>query len=51
MGVFSAVNPETYEKIHFIMMVNLLRMIPRKYALRVFDLKGSSYQRQVVKDY
>ncbi len=32
-------------------MGNLLRGIDRKYVLRTYDLKGSSYSRQVLKEY
>ena len=32
-------------------MGNLLKGIDKKYVLRTYDLKGSSYSRQVLKDY
>lgn len=32
------------------LMGNLLKNIPKQYVLKSYDMKGSTYQRQVLKD-
>ncbi len=38
------------EKVHFLIMGNMLNTIPREYIHNIYDLKGSTHNRQVLKD-
>lgn len=50
LGVYTVVSVRTGEEIHFMMMANLLKRINKKHLLRVYDMKGSVHQRQVMQD-
>ena len=48
LGLYKVVNLETSEEISFMLMGNILKSVPSKYILKSYDMKGSSYQRQVL---
>lgn len=49
-GVYTIINSETNEQIHFMLMGNILKKINKKYVLRVYDMKGSTHHRKVIQD-
>ncbi len=48
LGLYKVINVETSEEISFMLMGNILKSVPSKYILKSYDMKGSSYQRQVL---
>lgn len=49
-SVFTALNVDTQEEMHFMLMGSITKNIPKKYLMRIYDLKGSYLNRRVLRD-